>query len=294
MNRVKRVLSNTITTNKFSSYSVEGVFRKEFLYSVVSSGGLLFYAVVRLVRMLQSDWYGDVRYDWYRGYVFQLITLLIVSALCILFASDNKWFNGILATFILFFEYESVIDYDIEWHCFRITIFNIAVFLLVLSSKLFWTRLLIIASRLVWMSLWVAYTVIFIYLLHTRNHNIAYMYMCLVSLLLITMTLSLETFEVLSVITTKLIFLPSMFILLCPIYITSAHPSDSIVTDLVAWFPLLLLSVSCYCFCKYLSLNKQIKQTHNFKIRACKALVSTLFILLAIVYCEIYKSICST
>ncbi len=284
MKRNELVSCNTITTSRRSRQGLAGVFRKEIVYSAASSGGLLLFAVMKFIRLIKSDWLFDTNYEWYRNYAIHIIVLFTLSALCILLASNSKWSNILLVAFISFFEYDVIFDYDIEWYGFRITLLKITILLLMLSERIFWTRLSIIASRLIWISLWGAYIIAFLHLLQNYNHNIAYLYMGLVSLLLITLTQTLETFEVLTVITSKLSLLPPSQILLCVIHTEFSHPSDSLIVGLVDWFPVFLLSISCYCFCRLQLLNRAKKQTLSVKTGMCKILSITPFILLGIVY----------
>ena len=256
---------------------------KEFLYSVVTAGGILFYAIVRFLRMIKTDWFYDPRYEWYKIYIIHLVVLLVLAAIIVLFIPEIKWFNAMLAAFIIFFEYEVIVDYDIGGFNFRMTIFNFTILLLIMSTKFFWTRLIIIISRIIWLIMWGLYIIAFIRLLHVYNHNIAFLYLSLVSLLLITMTLSLETFEVLSVVASKLLFLPSALILLCSIYTAFASGSDSVIFNLIVLFPMVPLSISCYSFCRVQLVSNKPRKL-NLKTGMCRVLAVTPFILLAILY----------
>ena len=268
-----------------TSFSRLNVHKKSEKYSIISAGGFIFYSTYRLMGMLSSEWLSDVRYGWYVEYLTYVILAFAFIALLILFASNTRLFNMVFLAYAFIFEYEAAVDFDLGWHHFRVVVFGLCAILLILSNELFWTRSLIIASRFIWLLLCVDYTAIFIHMIQKQgSQNIALLYAGISSMLLISMSYSLDVLELFSRVSSRMYFVPSVFIVLPLIYAVFTSRSANIWIDIVSAIPLSIVAVSCSCFCKFLMWRKKENCYSTISNMLTKVFVLFLFSLSAVIF----------
>lgn len=261
--------------------------QKDNLYAVIAAGGFIFYAVIRFMSVIYAERNSDTISVFRNEYVTLVVVAFFAMVLLVVCAPEKKWFNIALLSGISIFEYYVVVDYDVGWHMFRMIACGLIVLVLILNAKIFWTKVLIIISRFCWISLWGVFCIIFMHLLQDRNHNIAYLYMCMVTMLLIETTYSAEGLKLFSSITSKMSFLPSLFIVLSLIHtIRKSHIYDA-ETVLSVLIPMTMLAISCVCFCRYQVHHKDLKI--GFKVFLFRIVGILPFIVFALVFSNIGK-----
>ena len=253
---------------------------KQGLLPILSSAGFLFYAICRFISMLQSGATEEVL----------LPVAFAIAALGILLAPRKEVLSFIWVVGLFLVEY-MITRCDAEWSFFRAGLCVVVLGLLLLNMILRRVKPAIVITRFAWLILWAVYAVVIVHMIICRGDygfSAICLYIGFVTMLLFTMSQTLDALKVFSRVTTPILCIPVLCFLLCMFFPASSPAISSGALRIASKIPMLFVVVSSVFFCIYLVRLRKGEKGKDSKAIKLGLIASAAVVVTAAIFSLVY------